>query len=76
MYQSAYLYTRPKPVGHSYVFSMSVGTIGEWLKLIPFLLGDEQLNLGGGWHFLKINILAVKHLKINILTWVPRKINK
>ena len=45
----------------------------------PFLLGDEQLILrgeGGGWHLLKINILAVKHLKINILAWVTRKINK
>ena len=39
-----------------------------------FLLGDEQLR-GEGWHFLKVNILAVKHLKINFLAWVPRKIN-
>ena len=23
-------HTRPKPVGHGYVFSMAVGTIGEW----------------------------------------------
>ena len=62
--------TRPNPVGHGYVFSMAVGTIWEWLKLAPFLLGDEQLILkgGGGWKFFKINILAVKHLKINILT--------
>ena len=35
--------TRPKPVDHGYVFSMAVGTIGEWLKLVPFLLGDVQL---------------------------------
>ena len=28
--------TRPKPVDHGYVFSMAVGTIGEWLKLFPF----------------------------------------
>ena len=28
--------TRPKPVGHGYVFSMAVGTIGEWLKPVPF----------------------------------------
>ena len=28
--------TRPKPVDHGYVFSMAVGTIGEWLKLVPF----------------------------------------
>ena len=59
------------------MFSMAVGTIGEWLKLFPFLLGDEQLILRGeGVAFLKINILALKHLKINILAWVPRKINK
>ena len=64
-------------MGHDYVFSMAVGTIGEWLKLFPFLLGDVQLILReGGWQFFKINILAVKHLKINILAWVPRKINK
>ena len=25
------------------MFSMAVGTIGEWLKLVSFLLGDEQL---------------------------------
>ena len=29
-------YTRPKPVEHGYVLSMAVGTIGEWLKLVPF----------------------------------------
>ena len=41
--------TRPKPVEHGYVFSMAVGTIGEWLKLVPFfLLGDVQLIGGGG----------------------------
>ena len=28
--------TRPKPVEHGYVFSMAVGTFGEWLKLVPF----------------------------------------
>ena len=28
--------TSPKPVEHGYVFSMAVGTIEEWLKLIPF----------------------------------------
>ena len=32
------------------MFSMAVGTIGEWLKLVPFLLGDEKLmGGGGGW---------------------------
>ena len=35
--------TRPTPVDHGYVFSMAVGTIGEWLKLVLFLLGDVQL---------------------------------
>ena len=30
----------------------------------------------GGWQFFKINILAVKHLRIHILAWVPRKIKK
>ena len=36
------------PVEHSYVFSMAVGTICEWLNLVPFLLGDVQLIGGGG----------------------------
>ena len=35
-------------MGHGYVFSMAVGTIGEWLELVPFLLGDKQLILSGG----------------------------
>ena len=36
-------------MGHGYVFSMAVGTIGTWLKVVPFsVLGDEQLILGGG----------------------------
>ena len=30
------------------MFSMAVGTIEEWLKLVPFLLGDVQLIRGGG----------------------------
>ena len=42
------VYTRSKSVGHGYVFSLAVGTIGEWSKLVPFLLGDEQLILRGG----------------------------
>ena len=29
-------------------WSMAVGTIGERLKLVPFLLGYEQLILTGG----------------------------
>ena len=51
------------------MFSMAVGTIGEWLKLVPFFLGDVQL-IGGGADF-----LAVKHLIINVMAWVPRKKN-
>ena len=63
-----------RPVGHGYVFSMAVGTIGEWLKLVPFLLGDKRLILrGGGWQFFKVDILAVKYLKINILAWSLQK---
>ena len=54
-------------MGHDYVLSMAVSIIGEWLKVVPFLLGDEQLIMGRGWQFFKINILAVKHLNINIL---------
>ena len=42
------LFTRPKPVGHGYVFSIAVGTIGEWLKLVSFLLEIEQLIQEGG----------------------------
>ena len=30
-------FTRPKAVGHGYVCSIGGGTIGEWLKLVPFL---------------------------------------
>ena len=48
--------TRPKPVGHGYVFSMAVGTIGEWLKVVLFFfLGKEQVVLrgGGGGSFLE-----------------------
>ena len=71
-----FIQTRLKPVEHGYVFSMAVGTIWEWLKRVPFLLGDVKLIGGGCWQFFKINILAVKHLKVNIMAWVPRYINK
>ena len=27
---------------------------------------------GGGWQFFKINVLAVKNLKINVMAWVHR----
>ena len=68
-------------MGHGYVLSMAVGTIGEWLKLVPFFVRgrtvDSEGDGGGDWQvFLKINIMTVKHLKIKILAWVPRKINK
>ena len=62
------------------MFSMAVGTIWEGLNLVPFFVRRRTVDaggvVGGGWQFFKINILAVKHLKINILAWVPRKINK
>ena len=47
------------------MFSMAVGTIGEWLKLVLFLLGDVQFRGGGGWD-----------LKKKIMGWVPWKIKK
>ena len=64
-------------MGHGYVFSMAVGTIGEWLKVVPFIVRGRTVDSAGGRGVavFKINILAVKHLKINILAWVPRKIN-
>ena len=63
---------------HGYVFSMAVGTIGEWLKLVPFFVRGRTVDSGGGGgvQIFKINILAVKLLIINIMAWVPRKINK
>ena len=52
-------------MGHGYVFSMTVRTIGEGLEVFPFLLGNEQLILrgGGGWQFFKINILKLDENK-------------
>ena len=59
------------------MFSMAVGTPGEWLKLVPFFVRGRTVDSGGGGEqIFKINILAGKHLMINIMTWVPRKINK
>ena len=38
--------------GYSHVFSMAVGTIGEWLKLVPFFVRGSTVDWGGG-QFLK-----------------------
>ena len=41
-------------------------------------LGDDHLILrggGGGWHFLEINILTLKILEINNLSYSGKKIN-
>ena len=40
--------TRQKPVGHGYVFSMAIGTIGEWLKLVPYFVRGRTVDWGGG----------------------------
>ena len=44
--------TRPKPVelDYMYVFSMAVGIIGEWLKLVPFFVRGRTVDSerGGG----------------------------
>ena len=63
-------------MGHGYVLSMAVGTIWEWLKLVPIFVRGRTVDSEGRGQFFRINILAVKDLKINILAWVPRKINK
>ena len=41
-------YTRPKPVEHGYVLTMTVGTIGKWLKLVPFFVMSRTVDGGGG----------------------------
>ena len=33
--------TRPKFVGNGHVFGMAVGTIEEWLKLVPFFVREH-----------------------------------
>ena len=35
-------------MGHGYVFSLAVGTIGEWLKLVPFFVRDRTVDSEGG----------------------------
>ena len=56
------------------MFSMAVGTFGERLKLVPFFVRVRTVDSGvrGGAG----SIFAVKHLMINIMAWVPRKIDK
>ena len=61
-------HTRPKPVGHGYGCSMAVGTSGEWFILVPFFVRGRTVDSEGGG--------GVKYLKINILSWVPGKMNK
>ena len=54
-------------MGHGYVFSMAVGTIGEWLKGVPpFFRGrtvDSEGGGGGGWQvlFSKTNLGNIIH---------------
>ena len=44
--------TRPKPVGHGYFFSMPVGTIWEWSKVVFFfLVRVRTVDSEGGWQF-------------------------
>ena len=56
------------------MFGMAVGTIFGMVETGPFFVRGRTVDWGG--QFFKINIFAVKHLKINIMAWVPRKINK
>ena len=36
-------------MGHGYVYSMAVGTIGEWLKVVHFIVrGRTVHSVGGG----------------------------
>ena len=36
------------PWGMANVFSMAVGTIGEWLKVVPFIVRDTTVWWRGG----------------------------
>ena len=33
---------------HGYAFSMAVGTIWEWLILVPFFVEERTVDSGGG----------------------------
>ena len=61
-----FVITRPKPVGHGYVLSMTVGTRYYWgmVETGLFFVRGRTVDTEGGGHFLKTNILTVKHLKI------------
>ena len=48
LYTFMYKMTQPKPVGHGYVFSMAVGTIGEWLKLVLLFVRGQTVDSEGG----------------------------
>ena len=45
---------------------MAVGTIGEWLKVVPFFVRGRTVDSEGGWGLavFKINILAIKHPRL------------
>ena len=52
-----------------YAFSTAVDTTWGIIETGPFFVRGRTLYCeGGGWQFFKIHILAVKHLKINILS--------
>ena len=57
-----------------YVFSMAVGTIGEWLKLVPFFVRGRTVDSKGGGAG---SFLAVKHLiRINIHVFGPGSVRR
>ena len=71
--------TGPNPWGMAICLVWKSVLLGiGWNWSLFFVRGRTVESGGGGagWLFFKINILAITHLKINILAWVPRKINK
>ena len=57
---------------HGYVFSMAVGTIEEWLKLVPFFVRGRTVDSegggggGGGGFFIKKISAHTTHKKKNL----------